>query len=327
MVFTELKFLLFFFVVFSLYWLVKSKDAKKVLLLGASYYFYGSWDWRFLSLILIDTVVSYFVALGLDSSKNTKTRKLLVASNVVVCIGILFVFKYFNFFIDNLASLLSTAGIKTSIASLSLILPVGISFFTFQTLSYSIDVYRRELPANRSFLDVALFIAFFPQLVAGPIVRAIDFIPQMAVQKQWRSVRVRVAVTLILAGFFKKACVSDNIAPIVDQFFSHAPQFDSVSTLLGVFLYATQIYCDFSGYSDMAIGISELFGYRLLRNFNHPYMAYSITDFWRRWHISLSSWLRDYLYIPLGGNRGSELFCYRNLMLTMLIGGLWHGAS
>ena len=211
--------------------------------------------------------------------------------------------------------------------TLSIVLPVGISFYTFQTLSYSIDIYAGRLQPQKSLLDLATFVAFFPQLVAGPIVRAADFLPQLAIARSFSQVNVRACLILFMVGFFKKACVSDNLAPIVDRYFSAPETYNALSSWIGVLSYTVQIYCDFSGYSDMAIACAGLLGYELCVNFDFPYLASSITDFWRRWHISLSTWLKDYLYIPLGGNRGGQLFTYRNLMLTMVLGGLWHGAA
>ena len=236
-------------------------------------------------------------------------------------------FKYFNFFAESAAALMATLGIEVSQTTLAITLPVGISFHTFQTLSYTIDVYRGKLQPRTQLLDVALFVAFFPQLVAGPIVRAANFLPQLDSARKLSQVRVRACLALFLSGFVKKAVVADNVAPFVDQVFAAPALYDAFALVTGVCLYALQIYCDFSGYSDMAIAVAGLLGFALPVNFRTPYLAASITDFWRRWHISLSSWLRDYLYIPLGGNRGGRLATHRNLMLTMLLGGLWHGAA
>jgi alginate O-acetyltransferase complex protein AlgI len=242
-------------------------------------------------------------------------------------LGVLSFFKYFNFFVGSAAEFLDWAGLHTSLPTLNIILPYGVSFYTFQSMSYSIDVYRRRLEPVRRFLDLAFFISFFPQLVAGPIVRAMSFLPQVYEKRVWANVDVRGCATLFFVGFVKKACVSEFAASFSDQFFAAPERYSHVGALAGVFFYAVQIYCDFSGYTDMAIAVARLLGYELTLNFDFPYFSPNIGEFWRCWHISLSTWLRDYLYIPLGGNRGSKLFTCRNLMLTMLLGGLWHGAS
>ncbi len=327
MLFVEFRFFVFFGVVFLVHWALRSNAHRKAWLLAASYVFYGAWDWRFLSLILASTLVDFTVGLRLDTESRAGARKRLLLASLTLNLGLLAVFKYFNFFLDSGIRFLSLLGIPAHPQTLAIVLPVGISFYTFQTLSYSIDVYRGQLRPTRSPLDFALFVAFFPQLVAGPIVRARDFLPQLPQPTRWGSVRVRAALTLFLIGFFKKACVSDNIAVYVDAYFADPGTFDSMSAWLGTLLYAAQIYCDFSGYSDMAIATAALLGYRLTLNFDFPYFATTITEFWRRWHISLSTWLRDYLYISLGGNRRGAVKTYRNLMLTMLLGGLWHGAA
>ena len=327
MLFVESRYLVFFAALFCLHWLLRSNTHRKLLLLAGSYFFYAAWDYRFLSLILISTVVDYVVALRIHQSNDPGVRRNWVTLSLVVNLGILGFFKYFNFFSDSLVGLLYGLGIELSYTELNIILPVGISFYTFQTLSYTIDVYRGTLEPRRQILDVALFVAFFPQLVAGPIVRARQFLPQLDVVHKLRDVNVRFCVTLFLIGFIKKAVVSDNVAPWVDLVFADPASYSDWSIRGAVGLYAVQIYCDFSGYSDMAIASAAALGFRLPLNFNTPYLAASITDFWRRWHISLSSWLRDYLYISLGGNRGTALLTYRNLMLTMLLGGLWHGAA
>ena len=326
MLFVEYRFLLFFLIVLAVYWPLRSNRARKLWLLGCSYAFYAGWKWEFLGLIILSTLVDYFVGLRLADPRTVRRRGWLLVS-LVVNLGMLGIFKYCNFFLESAGELLQFLGIPYSPSTLAIVLPVGISFYTFQTLSYSIDIYRGKLPASRNLLDVALFVGFFPQLVAGPIVRAKAFLPQLVSSRRWASVDVRGCLLLFLIGFVKKACISDNVAPLVDQYFANPAAFDAVSAWVGVTFYAIQIYCDFSGYSDMAIASAGLLGYRLLLNFDFPYLAGNITVFWRRWHISLSSWLRDYLYIPLGGSRGGKLFTHRNLMLTMLLGGLWHGAA
>ena len=327
MIFTELRFLGFLAIVLAVHWTLRSAWTRKLWLLEASYLFYGLWDWRFLSLIFGSTALDYLVGLKLEGNDDGRSRKRWITLSVIANLGLLGVFKYTNFFLDSAIRFANALGLEASPHVLGIVLPVGISFYTFQTMSYSLDVYRRNLRAVRDPLDFALFVTFFPQLVAGPIVRAVDFLPQLEVPKFWRDVRVRACLTLFLVGYVKKACIGDNVATLVDPYFDKPGTFDALGAWTAVLYYAVQIYCDFSGYSDMAIATAGLFGYELRLNFDFPYLASSIRDFWRRWHMSLSSWLRDYLYIPLGGNRGSRLFQHRNLLLTMLLGGLWHGAG
>jgi len=328
MIFTEFRFFLFFGLVFGVYWALRGNSWRKAWILLCSYAFYGAWDWRFLSIIIGSTLVDYFVGINLARPDAIRsTRRALLMVSLVVNLGALAFFKYANFFVDSAVGLFSTVGLPVNAVTLNIVLPVGISFYTFQTLSYSLDIYARKLAPRESLLDLATFVAFFPQLVAGPIVRAADFLPQLESDRRFSQVNVRACLTLFIVGFFKKACVSDNLAPIVDRYFSDPGAYDALSGWIGVLSYTAQIYCDFSGYSDMAIACAGLLGYELCVNFNFPYFASSITDFWRRWHISLSTWLKDYLYIPLGGNRGSKWFNYRNLLLTMVLGGLWHGAA
>lgn len=328
MLFTEFRFLPFFALVFALHWALRGERARKTWLLACSYAFYAAWDWRFLSLIWISTAIDYAAALGIAARRAAgRPVRPWLATSVVANLGLLAVFKYFGFFVESGVELLGWLGIPASAPSLQVVLPVGISFYTFQTMSYTLDVHRGRLAPTRSVLDLALFVAFFPQLVAGPIVRAADFLPQLRAPRRFAEVEVRAAVLLFLAGYVKKACISDNLAPAIDAYFATPAAFDAASAWLATLGYAAQIYCDFSGYSDMAIACASLLGYSLALNFDFPYFAANIRDFWRRWHISLSTWLRDYLYIPLGGGRGSRLFQYRNLMLTMLLGGLWHGAA
>lgn len=327
MIFVELRFFFFFAAVFLVYWTLPRNFTRKLFLLVSSYVFYGAWNWKFLSLILVSTIVDYLVGLQLPKAESRQRRRGLLLCSLITNLGLLGTFKYFNFFVDSAADLLSFLGLQANLPTLNVILPVGISFYTFQTLSYTIDIYYKKLQPTRNFLDFALFVAFFPQLVAGPIVRAAEFLPQLHRYPAFAGVDKRFCMLLFLIGFVKKACIADNVAPMVDEFFAAPSTFTWQSTWLAVWLFAVQIYGDFSGYSDMAIATAGFLGFRLPKNFGHPYLATSITDFWRRWHISLSGWLRDYLYIPLGGNRGTKLFQYRNLMLTMLLGGLWHGAG
>lgn len=271
--------------------------------------------------------MDYLVGIGIADARTEPRRKAWLLASLCMNLGVLGFFKYYNFFAGSAAGFLGWLGLHTSDWTLKIFLPFGISFYTFQSMSYSIDVYRRRLEPVRNFLDLAFFISFFPQLVAGPIVRAVTFLPQVRQKRLWANVNVRACVALFLIGFVKKACVSEAVAPVVDEFFAMPQRFDVFATWVGVLFYAVQIYCDFSGYTDMAIATARLLGYDLTINFNFPYLAPDIGDFWRRWHISLSTWLRDYLYIPLGGSRGSRGFIYRNLMVTMLLGGLWHGAA
>ena len=327
MIFTEARFFLFFAVAFTVHWSLRREMLRKIWLLACSYFFYAAWDWRFLSLIIISTVVDYGVARAIGAASEQAVRRRWLLLSLVCNLGLLGVFKYFNFFSESLHAALTAAGVTVSPITLSLTLPVGISFYTFQTLSYTIDVYRGTLTPRKSILDMALFVAFFPQLVAGPIVRARDYLPQLDKPRRFSQIQVRTCLLLFLVGFIKKACISDNVSVIVDAYFASPLSFNGESVWLATVGYAVQIYCDFSGYSDMAIACAGLLGFNLCINFAHPYFASDIQIFWRRWHISLSSWLRDYLYIPLGGNKGGTLYRYRNLMLTMLLGGLWHGAA
>jgi alginate O-acetyltransferase complex protein AlgI len=327
MIFTEPRFILFFLVAFGVHWLLRNHRARKLWLLACSYFFYGCWDYRFLAMIFALTCLDYSVALWLGKEQRQPFRKWILCASLAANLGVLGFFKYYNFFVSTGAGLLRTAGVNASPSMLDVILPVGISFITFQTLSYTIDVYRRELEPQRNFLDFALFVAFFPQLVAGPIVRARDFLPQLKRDVIFAEVQGRRWLLLFLGGFFKKACLADNIARVIDPVFANPDHYGAPDAVLASILYSVQIYCDFSGYTDMAIATAGLFGYELTRNFDFPYFSRNIQEFWRRWHISLSTWLRDYLYISLGGGRGGRWRTYRNLMLTMVLGGLWHGAN
>ncbi len=326
MLFTEFRFLLFFAIVWSLYWLVRSNAIRKILLLVASYAFYAGWDARFLVLIFVSTVIDWVVGRQLHQERDEAKRRRWVTTSVVVNLGILGFFKYFNFFIESAVTASAWLGLPLQAQALEIVLPVGISFFTFQSMSYTIDIHRGRTEP-RGFLDFSLYVAFFPQLVAGPIVRAREFLPQLGSARRLSKVSFRWGLGLFMVGFVKKAAIADNVAPIVDAYFADPAAYDVMASWIAVTLYAVQIYCDFSGYSDMAIATAALLGYELGRNFAAPYFASSLTAFWRRWHISLSTWLRDYLYITLGGNRGGEFKTYRNLFLTMLLGGLWHGAA
>lgn len=327
MLFNSIVFWVFFPLFFTAYFAVKGATRLWVCLMG-SYLFYAWWDWRFLGLIVLLTGLNYWCGLRIESSKlGSSRRKYYVTFSVVCSLVILGFFKYFNFFIDSFASLTYCAGFAFSHGSMSIILPVGISFYTFQTMSYTIDLYRREVEVERSLLKFSVFVSFFPQLVAGPIVRAKDFLPQL---QSDRGVSYRDLVSglhLVLWGLFLKVVMADNLAVIVDPAFKDPSVMNGLNLAIAVTFYAFQIYGDFAGYSLIAIGLARMLGFHFHQNFNRPYYASSFSDFWKRWHISLSSWLRDYLYIPLGGNRKGSRRTQLNLMLTMLLGGLWHGAA
>lgn len=330
MTFSSLTFIIFFIIVYSLIAIIDlkcfdkisentRKRTKHLILLAASYVFYGWWDFRFAFLMLFLTVIAWFCSKGI--SKGTK-RKLYLFIGVIVPLLVLGFFKYFNFFIDSFTALF---GIGSSM-TLNIILPVGISFFTFQSMSYTIDVYRKNIESY-DLMSVALYVAFFPQLVAGPIVKASEFMPQLKENRKLKISDFSAGVQIFSMGLFKKLVIADNLSVFVDDVFAKPNAFSSGSVILAVIAYSIQIYCDFSGYSDMAIGTAKSFGYDFNRNFNMPYISKNLSEFWKRWHISLSSWLQEYLYIPLGGNRKGRVRTYINLLFTMVIGGLWHGAS
>ncbi|MCP4960692.1 MAG: MBOAT family protein [Actinomycetia bacterium] len=326
MLFNSFIFAGFFVVVLALYRLV-GHDWQNRLLLVASYVFYAAWDWRFCSLLLISTVVDYYVGGRLHTTDDERSRKRLLRLSMMTNLGILATFKYFNFFIDSATSLLSSVGLDASSPVLKVALPVGISFYTFQTMSYTIDIYRRRLEPVDSIRDFAVFVAYFPQLVAGPIERASNLLPRIQRDRAHSRQQDLEGLWLMLWGLFKKIVIADNAAIVVNEVFASDTPSSGFVGLVAVYAFALQIYCDFSGYSDIARGASKLLGIELMLNFEMPYRSQNPSEFWRRWHISLSTWLRDYLYIPLGGNRGGELLTYRNLLLTMTIGGLWHGAA
>jgi D-alanyl-lipoteichoic acid acyltransferase DltB (MBOAT superfamily) len=302
-------------------------DRWKVFVLVASYVFYGAYAWHYVALLAASTVVNQVLTVAIHRNRVPSTRRVLLAVGVAVNLGLLAWFKYKGFFVETASSILDPFGVELTPPARAVIPPVGISFFTFQALSYLIDTYRRQI-APASFLDFAVFLAFFPQVVAGPIVRAAEFLPQLRTPRDARTVDTGLAFWLIAAGLFKKVVVSSYLADaVVDPVFRIPSQHDAVDTLLGIYGYAIQIYCDFSGYTDMAIGLALLLGFRFPQNFDAPYTAVTLQDFWRRWHMTLSRWLRDYLYIPLGGSQRGPSRAYVNLFLTMLIGGLWHGAA
>ena len=327
MVFNSYEFALFLPIVLGLYWLLKHRQ-QNLLLLVASYCFYGAWDYRFLGLMATSTITDYVVGRMLVATEDERRRKRIFFVSLAVNLGILGFFKYFNFFVDSGADLLNALGLDAHPPTLRILLPVGISFYTFHGISYTFDVYRREIEPVHHLLDFALFVSYFPQLVAGPIGRAQVQLPQFEhprLRPSWE--KVQSGVFLILLGLFKKIAIADALAPTVNSAFASPNRASSATLILSVYAFALQIYGDFSGYSDIARGTSRLFGIELLRNFDQPYLSRNITAFWRTWHISLSTWLRDYLYVPLGGNRKGRFATYRNLMITMLLGGLWHGAA
>lgn len=326
MFFNSLDFLYFLFVVLILVYF-GSKTYKKIIILLASYAFYAFWDERFLILILISTLSDFFLGSLIHKSQHSFQRKIYLWLSITVNLGILGFFKYYNFFCDSLILLLQNFNVNPSFSTLKIVLPVGISFYTFQTMSYSIDIYRKELKPTNSLLDFSIFVAFFPQLVAGPIERAKNLLPQIQNISVLKSKYLPTALTLIFMGYVRKVLLADNIAPLTDEIFNNYQNLPSADLLMGLFLFSLQIYFDFSGYSQIARGLAALFGIHLMKNFNQAYFAHSFQDFWKRWHISLSTWLRDYLYIPLGGNQKGRRRRNLNLLITMLLGGLWHGAS
>ncbi|HNS99896.1 MAG TPA: MBOAT family protein [Polyangiaceae bacterium] len=327
--FNTLQFAWFFLAVFVISWLLVGRPTlRRLFLLAASYYFYGSWDWRFLGLLVLSTVIDFVVGYRMSIAPKHKRRGLLLLS-VVSNLGILGFFKYYNFFIDSVVTTLHSVGLHADIPTLQIILPVGISFYTFQTMAYTIDVYRDRSEVCKDPLTFALYVSFFPQLVAGPIERAQNLIPQLARDPTaFSQSEAGKALFLIAIGLIKKVVIGDYLAiNLVDRVFTSPSSYSALEVLAGVYGYATQIYCDFSGYTDIAIGCGILMGVRFNLNFNSPYKAHNLQEFWHRWHISLSTWLRDYLYIPLGGSRNGSFNTYKNLMITMLLGGLWHGAG
>ena len=334
MLFPTLEFGLFFLVVFAVSWEMRQRPGgRKLFLIAASYLFYSWWDWRFTGLLALSSVVNYAAGRSLGALHGGRARRFVLTLAVLFNLGLLGFFKYYGFFLESLDEVLHLVGLERDLPFLQIILPVGISFFTFQGLSYIVDVYRAKIPPERSLSDVALYISFFPQLVAGPIVRAGAFLPQLKEPARLTREMVGLGVVLILSGLVKKMVIANYLATdLVDPVFFDPSAHGGLDLLVAVYGYAIQIYCDFSGYSDIAIGVAALLGYRFAENFNQPYRASSLQDFWRRWHMSLSSWLRDYLYIPLGGSRGggskgSRFATYRNLFLTMFLGGIWHGAA
>jgi D-alanyl-lipoteichoic acid acyltransferase DltB (MBOAT superfamily) len=328
MLFPTLGFLLFFLIVAAAMAALGTRfAAKKTVLVVASYYFYAQWDWRFCFLLAGSSVVSYIAGQLIDRASDERRARTILGIAVALHLGLLGIFKYFDFFISSANQLARLLGLEHEVPFIEILLPVGISFFTFHGISYITDVYRRDVAVCRNPLDMLLYMSFFPQLVAGPIVRAAYFLPQLA-RPSTEPIPVGPALLLILSGLFKKVVIANYLATgLVDPVFSAPTSYGGPDLLLATYGYAVQIFCDFSAYSDMAIALAALLGFRFPANFNQPYRAQRLREFWQRWHISLSTWLRDYLYKPLGGNRGGRLNTYRNLLLTMLLGGLWHGAA
>ncbi len=326
MVFTSLHFVAFFIVVYALYRALPHR-AQNVMLLAASYYFYAAWDWRFLSLLVGSTVVDFFVGRYLGPARPASRRRTALVLSLAFNFGMLGIFKYFNFFRDSLVALAGWFGWTMDAVTLHVVLPIGISFYTFMSVSYVIDIYRRDIAPTPHPLDFALFVAYFPHLVAGPILRASLLLPQIERPRRMTWAQSREGLWLIGWGCFQKMFVADNLAPLVDGVFAASAGPTGLEVLLSTYAFALQIYGDFAGYSNIARGTSKLLGIELNINFLFPYFVTSPQAFWRHWHISLSTWLRDYLYIPLGGNRGTRLATYRNLLITMVLGGLWHGAA
>jgi D-alanyl-lipoteichoic acid acyltransferase DltB (MBOAT superfamily) len=328
--FNSFSFLVFLVIAFTCYWLVFNKVTvlRNAFLLVASYVFYGWWDYRFLALIALSTIVDFYVGRSISTATNRSQKKWLLALSLGVNLGLLGYFKYANFFIESFSDFSeSVLGIQANVTTLSIILPVGISFYTFQTLSYTIDIYRNRIDPSKNILEFAAFVSFFPQLVAGPIERASNLLPQFRCKKTFKYEDGSEGMRLIIWGLFKKVVIADNCAPYVDQIFSAYETLDSITLLMGAIFFAFQIYGDFSGYSDMAIGTARLFGFKLMTNFNYPYFSRDVAEFWRRWHISLSTWFRDYLYIPLGGSRVNLNKTLTNILIVFLVSGFWHGAN
>ena len=330
MLFNSIEFLLFLPVVFVLYWFVFNKKLKyqNLLILVSSYVFYGWWDYRFLSLILLSTIVDYFIGLGISNQASLKNKRILLWCSVLFNLGILGFFKYYNFFVDSWIDLFSSVGYDIkSVWTLNIILPVGISFYTFQTMSYTIDIYKGKLKPTNDFISFASFVSFFPQLVAGPIERASNLLPQILKKRVFKYEQGVQGLRLILWGMFKKVVIADSLAPVVNDIFGNYQELGGGTLWLGAIYFAFQIYCDFSGYSDIAIGTSKLFGFELMSNFKFPYFSRNIGEFWRRWHISLSTWFRDYIYIPLGGSQKGKWKSIRNVFIIFVVSGFWHGAN
>ncbi len=327
MLFIEASFLAFFAAVFLIYWSASNLLLRKLILLASSYAFYAAWDARFLSLIVGCSLVNYGLGWAVAKAESQGRKKALLILAVIANMGVLGIFKYLNFFAESFTALAAWLGVGVSHTTLNIVLPVGISFYLFQTTSYVADIYKGRIEPSRNLLDFSVYVAFFPQLIAGPIVRASDFLPQLTRLTALRDVPIRACLFLFAVGFFKKACVADNLAIYADPVFADVDAYTAYAQWLAALIYTVQLYCDFSGYSDMAIALAGLLGFQLPKNFYFPYFSPNLGEFWRRWHITLSTWLRDYVYFPLGGSRGSDAKTYRNLMITFGLNGLWHGAA
>jgi len=329
MLFNSFEFIIFLAIVFALYWFVfnKNLNVQNALLLVAGYVFYGWWDYRFLFLLMLSSTVDYVVGITMNRTSSAVKRKLILTLSITFNITLLGFFKYFNFFVDSFAIMLDQIGFQVNPRSLNVILPVGISFYTFQSLSYTIDVFKNKMQPTRNPLTFFTFVSFFPQLVAGPIERALKMIPQFSVNRKFDPAMATDGLRQMLWGFFKKVVIADNCAVVVNNVFANYQTMSGSDLLLGAVYFAFQIYGDFSGYSDIAIGTAKLFGFNLMQNFAVPYFSRDIPEFWRRWHISLSTWFRDYLYIPLGGNKGKKISRIKNILITFTVSGFWHGAN
>ena len=329
MFFNSLAFAIFLPIVFFLYWFVfnKTKSTQNALLIVASYYFYSCWDWRFLFLLVFSTFLDYYTGIQIEKGKSEQSLKFWFWLSILVNLGFLGIFKYYNFFATSFSELLNSVGIQASPILLKVILPVGISFYTFHGLSYVIDIYYKRIKAEYNFVDYSLFVSYFPLLVAGPIERATHLLPQVKVKREFDLEKAKEGVCQIIWGLVKKVIIADTCATYANAIFDNYTSMNSFSLILGAVYFAFQIYGDFSGYSDIALGVSKLFGLDLLRNFNYPYFSRDIAEFWRRWHISLSSWFRDYLYIPLGGSKGGIWMKIRNTFIIFVVSGFWHGAN
>jgi D-alanyl-lipoteichoic acid acyltransferase DltB (MBOAT superfamily) len=329
MLFNSIDFAIFLPLVFIVYWFITQKSLKlqNAFIVVASYIFYGWWDWRFLSLIIVSTLADFIIGLFLSKEQNNSKRKFLLVLSICINLGLLGFFKYFNFFAESFSDAFTLLGYNIKPTSLNIILPVGISFYTFQTLSYTIDLYKRKIEHTRDIIAFAAFVSFFPQLVAGPIERAANLLPQFKTKRTFNYSEAIDGLRQILWGLFKKIVIADSCAEYANLIFNNYGDYSGSTLLLGAFFFAVQIYGDFSGYSDIAIGTSRLFGFNLMQNFAFPYFSRDIAEFWRRWHISLSTWFRDYVYIPLGGSRVSKFKQIRNTIIVFVVSGFWHGAN
>ena len=329
MLFNSINFAIFLPIVFTLYWLLNKQQLKfqNILLLVSSYFFYACWDYRFLFLLIFSTLLDFYTGLKMEKANNDKHRKFWFGLSVAVNLGFLGLFKYYNFFSESFAQALSLMGIRTNFVTLQIVLPVGISFYTFHGLSYVIDIFKRRIRAEKNFIDYAVFVSFFPLLVAGPIERATHLLPQIQKRREFKYEKAIDGLRQILWGILKKVVLADNCAEYANIIFNDSENYSGFTLFIGALFFAIQIYCDFSGYSDIALGTARLFGIELLRNFSFPYFSRDIAEFWRRWHISLSSWFRDYLYIPLGGSKGGTWMKIRNTFIIFIISGFWHGAN